>query len=69
MELDDLPASHGLSIDQPQLGVRLILGLAKEIIAHALRIEPGSGVTLWHVEQQFAERRIADFQFELRVNR
>ena len=68
-ELDHLPARHRLAINQTQFGLRLVRRFAQEIIAHALGAEPGQRVALRHAQRQFAQRRVADFQFELRVNR
>ena len=63
-----MPAGNRLAIDEPQFGVGFAGRFGVEIIAQSRSVETGDGITLGNLEQQFAQRRLADVQFELRVN-
>ena len=65
-ELHDLPARNRLRVHESQL--RIVLRVAQEIIAQARDVQLRDRVALRHAQQQFAQRRLAHINLDLRVN-
>ena len=60
-----MPPGYRLAIDQAKFGVRLVLRLADEVDAQSGGARPRDSVALGHAQQQLAQRRLANVQFNL----